>query len=380
MDPVELIAVEFVEVEASALTTWTMAKFLDSDSVTSLTELTGGNEAYTKKACKEIVNALGILRGRPVHDESEIPNLLGITLSALQNDLALATAISSLRSAISQIQSVHNGVTLTEALGCDRENSVQLYANINRSMARDRSPSAFASQAMRAIENGFEIVKCAPFDEVERPNSLEDTMKMASTGIERVSRIRRAVGEDATILVDCHSRFDEVSAILICAKLAKFDIGWFEEPVDLGIPFDSQANIGSMTATPIAGGELVYGRELFDELVASGAVNTVMPDVKYCGGVGEAVAIGRSAINAGGNVSLHSPSGPVSLLASAHSSAALEGALALEHAVGEVDWRHEILSPVERIDSGRLWFPDSPGLGATLNSELIRQRGNKWVP
>ena len=105
-----------------------------------------------------------------------------------------------------------------------------------------------------------------------------------------------------------------------------------------------------------------------------------MPDVKYCGGVAEAVRAGRSAIARGGGFSLHSPSGPISLLASGHVTAAVAGALPLEHAVHEVDWRADLVEPAERIEDGRLLLPSSVGLGATLNPELVRRYGHLWTP
>ena len=105
-----------------------------------------------------------------------------------------------------------------------------------------------------------------------------------------------------------------------------------------------------------------------------------MPDIKHCGGVGEAVRVGRSALRRGGAFSLHSPSGPISLLASAHVTAAVSGALPLEHAVDEVDWRADLVTPAERIEDGRLLVPTAAGLGATLDWRAIRRRGHVWTP
>ena len=89
---------------------------------------------------------------------------------------------------------------------------------------------------------------------------------------------------------------------------------------------------------------------------------------------------GLSTIARGGGVSLHSPSGPISLLASAHVTAAVDGALPLEHAVHEVDWRADLIEPVERIQNGRLLLPSSAGLGAALNEKLVRCHGRLWRP
>ena len=113
-------------------------------------------------------------------------------------------------------------------------------------------------------------------------------------------------------------------------------------------------------------------------LVRSGAVSIAMPDVKYCGGIAEACLAGRSVVRAGGRVSLHSPSGPISQLASAYAAASISGAMALEHAVNEAHWRAEIMEPPERIEGGRFWFPDREGSGGNLNPDVMKLRGIPW--
>ena len=44
--------------------------------------------------------------------------------------------------------------------------------------------------------------------------------------------MRAAVGDDVTVLVDCHSRFERHTAPLVAEQLALSNIGWFEEPVE----------------------------------------------------------------------------------------------------------------------------------------------------
>ena len=70
-------------------------------------------------------------------------------------------------------------------------------------------------------------------------------------------------------------------------------------------------------------------------------------------GGGVRVGTGRAARDAGGDVSLHSPSGPVSLIAGGHATAAMPWAIYLEHAVYEADWRAELVLPHERVEGGQ---------------------------
>mgnify|MGYP000934524071 CR=1 FL=1 len=79
-----------------------------------------------------------------------------------------------------------------------------------------------------------------------------------------------------------------------------------------------------------------------------------------------------------GTVSMHCPSGPISLLASAHATLAFGNILPLEHAVYENNWRHKILEPFEIIKKGNLEIPDGDGLGARIDPAIIAFHGKKW--
>jgi len=46
----------------------------------------------------------------------------------------------------------------------------------------------------------------------------------------------------------------------------------------------------------------------------------------------------------------------------------------LELQYGEVDWRGELLAPIERFVNGQIAVPDRPGFGIALNEQAIRRR------
>ena len=369
--------VRFGEVKASEATTWTFVEVYDGEGTVATAEITcGGNTAEAVRLTAELA---GRLRGREIADEGDVEGMLGLAVSDMQANMALATAVSGLRTAVSDLRAQRRGITLTEELGGTPQESVLLYANINRHLlTRDRSPASFGRAAELAVSRGFGIVKCAPFDGVGPPSTREAILDVAGVGIERVAAVRAAVGDDVTVLVDCHSRFERHTAPLVAEQLAKSNIGWFEEPVEPTVDAEGLAAIAREVSMITAGGESGYGREFFRSVVESGALNVVMPDVKYCGGLAEARAAGIAAMDAGGDVSLHSPSGPVSLIGGGHATAAMPGAIHLEHAVYEADWRAELVTPHERVEGGRLWMPDGAGLGAVLNEAVVERYGRYW--
>ena len=218
-------------------------------------------------------------------------------------------------------------------------------------------------------------MKCAPFDEVNSDDGSGEAVRQARFGIRRVAAIRDTVGPDVTLMVDCHGRFDIESAVIVAEELAELGIGWFEEPVRPNVNPMGSARIAACVPMTVAGGEMGYGERMFADLIASAAVRVIMPDVMFCGGAAVAARSGMAAIDAGGEVSLHSPSGPVSLLTGGHVTASMSGAMPLEHAIHEADWRGDLLTPPERVQDGRLRLSSSAGLGAELNWDLMRRIG-----
>lgn len=378
-DSVRIARLRFAAVSVTEKTTWTFVEAYDGDGLCGIAEITCG--AATAQAARLTAELAGRLGEYDIADDVDIEELLGLTSADMQADIALATAVSALRSAACDLLAQKRDISLTEWLGGAPQDSVELYANINRHLlTRDRSPAAFGRAAELAVSNGFRTVKCAPFDDVAPPSTEDAILELARPGIERVAAVRAAVGDDIRVLVDCHSRFERHTAPLVAEQLALSNIGWFEEPVQPTQDADALADIAARVPMIVAGGESGYGSEFFGALVERGAVNVVMPDVNYCGGVAEACAAGRAAIAAGGNVSLHSPSGPVSLIMGGHATATMAGALPLEHAVYEADWRAEVVLPNERVENGRLWLPSGSGLGAALNEAVVRRYGRFWTP
>ena len=372
----------FAAVTATPHSEWTFAELRDADGAAALVELTCGAE--TTRAVSLLAELVSSLAERGDVDETSPDAALGLDSARIAADRALAAAVSALRSAVVIARAAREGESLRRMLsGGEGPASVPLYANVNRGLfGTPRALSDFARAAERAVREGFETVKCAPFDEVAPPSSPDRILELARPGLERVAAVREAVGPGVTVLVDCHSRFEESTAPIVAERLAALDVGWFEEPVEPTRDAAALARIARAVPMPVAGGESGYGERFFADLVTQGAVEVAMPDVKYCGGVAAAYSAGLRVFEAGGRVSLHSPSGPVAHLAGGHVTAALaasgEAATPLEYAAHEADWRPKLLSPPERIEDGRLVLPEGPGLGATLDWDEVRRRGRVW--
>lgn len=376
-DPIRLRHVDFAAIDVTPRTTWTFARIWDADGASAEVEISAAEA--TDRVVAQVAQAVTALSDALIAEESDVPVMLDVGEDALRSNLADATAISALRTAVVILQALKGGVSLGEALGGQAPSSVPLYANINRGLfATGRTPEEFARAAERAVREGFRSVKCDPFDEVTPGSGAAEAVRLARTGVQRIAAIREAVGPDAALMVDCHSRFDVESAVAVAAEMERLGVTWFEEPVDPAKDPASLGRIASRIPMPLAGGEHGYGEGFFAGLTEHAGVRVIMPDVKFCGGAAAAARAGNAAIAAGGGVSLHCPSGPLSLLTSGHVTAAIGGALPLEHAVHEADWRSSLLVPAERVRDGRLHLSAGPGLGAELDWGLLQWTGRVW--
>ena len=374
--PIQLKNLRFHSIRVTERTEWTFAELSDG-AASYVVEITTGG--LTNRVVELLKEMLPRLQKSIVRDELDVAITLGLDPAQIQHNQALAVTVSALRTAVVGLQAFHSGIGLTMNLGGEPKESVPLYANINRSLLGEhRTAANFAAAAQRAAEEGFTIVKCAPFDDIAPAQSTKDLLDAANLGIDRVTAVRSAVGPNVELFVDCHSRFDQESAVVVAEKLHELGIGWFEEPIPPATGRQELAWVASRISSPIAGGEAGYGEAFFTDLFKGGSVSIVMPDIKYCGGVAEACRASRAVIREGGRASLHCPSGPVSQLASASVTASVSESMPLEHAVYEASWRSEVLVPPERIERGRFWFPDGVDNGAVLNMDMVKLLGTSW--
>ncbi|MCH7971461.1 MAG: hypothetical protein IH960_10555 [Chloroflexi bacterium] len=385
--PTEL---EFSSIHVRAKTEWVHLLLGDGSWTFGHGEITSTQLA--RDVSPVVARLANRLRGKRLSADTDVITLNGLTTEQLETDRILATAVSGLRCAVADALAQRAELPLVDYLRAlhdhegTAERDVQLYANINRSMLADddgmvdRSPDSFAEMAQRAMEAGFTTAKCAPFDECRAPFKSTGLPREAEMGLDRIRAAKVIVGPNRALLVDCHSRFDLDSALALAPELLEAGAGWYEEPVNTLDQRDVLRKIRDRAELPVAGAERGYGIALFTKLMEEDVLDVVMPDVKFCGGPVEAYLIGRELeARWERSVSMHCPSGPLSLLASAHATAAFGNKIPLEHAVYEVDWRHEVLEPFELIENGYFLLPDGYGLGGRVDPVAVAMRGRSWT-
>ena len=379
----------FYSIKVRGKTEWKFMEFISDDNISGISEIT---DTQLNSSVSELVAKLSNkFRGQTLNDEEQLLEYIKYDELKATNSLVLATAISGIRSAFLDLysrrmeMSLKNFLCINSNIDLNFSNEIELYANINRSLLPDnngpveRSSRTFANEALSAVKRGFKTVKCAPFDECKAPFNTQNCLPSeAIIGLERLSGISDVISNKTKLLVDCHSRFDLDSSFYVHDELVKRNVSWFEEPMDPEMFPEETKKIKSYSKIPLAGAEMAYGNEIMQRLIRENILDIVMPDVKFCGGPTEVINLYKALSNGKKVISMHCPSGPISLLTSAHVTSAIQAHLPLEHAIDEVEWRKELLLPNESINNGNYILSDSHGLGSTLDKAYINFNGNIW--
>ncbi|MBI21388.1 MAG: hypothetical protein CL780_03980 [Chloroflexi bacterium] len=176
--------------------------------------------------------------------------------------------------------------------------------------------------------------------------------------IERVKICREAIGPDVKLMVDANNAYKHYEAIEFARKAEKYDLFWFEEPVE---PDDyiGQREITRSTSIPIAAGENEYTRYGFRDMINHRAVDILQPDALIMGGVTEFMKV--VALAQANDLDI-APHGAQEI--HIHLVTAISNGIILEYYRDTVNsmygkiWENEL-----EIKNGQVYAPDRPGIG-----------------
>lgn len=361
-------------VRVSAKTLWVFVRAVDGDGVEGWGEATlpgTGSDAVLAAAITRLGRALGGTR-----IVAPIDLTVHLAAAGAGDGLAIAAAVSAVDQALWDIAARRAGKPLAALLGNPVSETIDLYANINR-RTLDRSPQGFAASARTAQDAGYRAFKIAPFDGVTPVNAeTAEGRAGIAAGLERAASVRAVIGREARLMIDCHWRLTEATAIEVIADAAPLHLHWLE----CALP-ETAANFAAMrrlrvranaAGLLVAGCETMIGRAGFKPFLEAELYDVVMPDVKYAGGLVETLRIGALAHAFGVQCSAHNPSGPICHAHSLQVSAVLQGKPFLEHQYDETPlFRDLVAAPPADFTAARVARLSGPGLGITLDPAIM---------
>ncbi len=265
-----------------------------------------------------------------------------------------------------------------DLLGGRFRDEVRLYAN--SWFEGCKTPDDYARAAReRVLPEKHTALKLDPFREMTATHHMFSDGQISPEGEQEgydiVSAIREVVGPKHEILIDAHGHFNVPTAIRLANNLyEQSNIAWFEEPVPPE-SFEALKQVREHTNAPLCVGERLYTRFDFVPLFKDRLVDFVMPDTVWSGGISEIKRIASLAEAHYIPISPHAvPSGPLSLIASAHAMTTVPNFYRQEHGMRAIPLQNMLLSEPMDIANGVIKLNGKPGLGYEMNEEELRSR------
>jgi galactonate dehydratase len=292
------------------------------------------------------------------------------------------SGISAIDIALWDIKGKFFNVPVYRLLGGKRREKLRAYASQLQFRWGDGVDPAFATEdyaaaARHAVSEGYDAVKIDFFtyDRDGRQFSSEDTTRLLKPYYldlveERIAGVRKAVGPDVDIIMECHSFTDVQSAIQVGRRAEKYNIFCYEEPTT---PSPKLTKLVSENVNiPIASGERIYTRWGYAPYFENGSLAMIQPDLGTSGGITEGKKICDMAYTYDVSVQMHVCASPLSVAAALQLEAVIPNFCIHEHhVINRASYNRELCIHDYQPVDGHIGVPELPGIGNELSEYAL---------
>jgi len=227
------------------------------------------------------------------------------------------------------------------------------------------------------LKRGIKAIKLYPYDRgpvnaFARHGGTFITQAELKQSLDPIQRIRKTAGDGMEIALDLSSKWNLPCSLQIAKSLEPYGIMYLEDPM-LPDNIEAYATLARETSIPVCLSERLATRFRFREMFESRAVDVVMYDVTWCGGISEAKKICDMSATYKSPTSPHTGGGPILWYASIHTATALTNFYIMESVYHLYnDLYPHFLENVPMPVNGYVTAPETPGLGLELREEAFR--------
>ena len=287
-----------------------------------------------------------VLLGRDPLERASIATQLEARAASTEPWVAAAAA-SAIDIALWDLDAQAAGQPLWRALG-GHSGRAAVYAS--GGLYRDGTTSSDLAREFEAyVDLGFTAVK----------------MKLGGLPLEddldRVSSVRRAIGDDVVLWVDAVNQLSRSTAPAWCLRLSRAGVAAIQAP----LPFDDIAGLADINASllPVIATEAEHREETFGALLDATAVTYLQYCLGLCGGFTGAMRIDDRAASHRVKSTPQCFSTAVLQAASLHFGAAIANVVAVEYHQFHDHLAAALPAAMKRVKSGFVHLDDAPGLG-----------------
>ena len=230
--------------------------------------------------------------------------------------------------------------------------------------------------AIELVDEGFAGMKIWPFDRMAKTSGaqsiLDDDLR---TALQPFQKIREAVGSKIEIMAEGHGLWSLSAAKKIARALEPFTPTWIEDLI-LADSTDALLELKRSTTIPLLASEYLISRFDYVPIIDQHAVDHVMIDPTWCGGITEARRIVALADAKRLPVTFHDCTGPFTLLAGIHLCFSSPNASYQEVVRAYLNCVYpQFVDDLQLPERGVFKPPTRPGIGATLQPDIVSRPG-----
>jgi len=186
--------------------------------------------------------------------------------------------------------------------------------------------------------------------------------------------VRKALGDEARLLVDANSAYSPKKAIAVGRMLEDHGICHFEEPCPYW-EHEWTREVRAALSLDVTGGEQDCDLALWKHMIGMGTVDVAQPDVCYIGGVCRMLKVAAMARAAGLPVTPHSANQSLVTVFTLHVMGALDNAGPyVEYSIEGPDyypWEQGLLVDPPVVRDGKVAIPPGPGWGVDISPDWL---------
>ena len=223
--------------------------------------------------------------------------------------------------------------------------------------------------AKELLDEGIGGMKIWPFDIYAEKNYGADiTDEDLKKGLIPLQKVRDAVGEKISLMLELHALWSPVAAKKIFEATKDLNLTWIEDPIYPDL-LDDYAILRGNGYAPIAHGETVSSMTRVNSLLKNDYIDVLTLDLGWCGGFTAGIKFSEAAKKYGKSIAPHDCSGPIGLIAGTHLSTAYENALVQETSRASLrTWYPMVATTLPTISNGKIALGEGFGLGTDLTT------------
>jgi len=247
------------------------------------------------------------------------------------------------------------GVPVHKLLGSYRS-SVPAYA----SSAVLDTMEDYAEEAVRYKEMGWQAYKIHPHG-------------IAASDIRICQAVRKAVGDDYRLMLDCTWSYDYPDALSVGRAAEELGFYWYEDPLQYDDIY-GYTKLKQVLKIPIAATEMPStGPTAYAPWIMQQATDYLRGDVSIKGGLTSCLKTAHTAETFHMNYEVHHGGNSLNNVANLHLIMAIRNCEYFEVLLPDAAQKHGLVNDIEVDENGMVHAPEGPGLGVDIDFDLIER-------